>query len=485
MPDLFISYSRDDSLAMGVIRDNLRKLGFNLWIDIEHLKPGTPQWARAVKAAIVKVDGMIVVCSPSAEQSEWVNREVSMAKDAGIPIIAALVRGEKLLEAIPAEIFGDQYCDMRGRSDPQRGFEELVARLVADFGAEIPDYEFEHSGQGSIPAVQVINVYGHVEGNVIAIGRDVSGEVNVAGRDVNIETTPTPTAPAHSAPEPILEISKTISVKPLARKINWIPITGAGIGVVGLVIAAIILAPKGGQASPTGAETPLPGFTPVSRNADWTPIIQDFDGVDMALVPAGCFMMGSDDGVSNDEPVHEVCFDAPFWIDKTEVTNAQYGSEGYFKGADRPRETVTWDEAKAHCEQRGARLPTEAEWEYAARGPDNLAYPWGNSFVVGNVVYAGNSNNQTASVGSKPGGVSWVGALDLSGNVWEWVADWYADTYQSGRQVNPSGPGSGQYRVLRGGAWNHFEYVLRAAYRVGPDLTHQYDYDGFRCARSQ
>jgi len=574
MPDLFISYSRDDSLAMGVIRDNLRKLGFNLWIDIEHLKPGTPQWARAIKAAIVKVDGMIVVCSPSAEQSEWVNREVSMAKDAGIPIIAALVRGEKLLEAIPAEIFGDQYCDMRGRSDPRHGFDELVARLVAEFGADVPAYEFEHGGHG-VPSVQVINVYGHVEGNVIAIGRDVSGEMNVAGRDMHIEAPPRPPDPTplqgQSRPAATLPLQGEGKPSAVARlggvsppTLNaeaprykpvlvthlppsgptnpawqdtdaqaaqgqlrhWTPIAIVGsLVALGLLIGGLALggvfggnqpaapatepisatqpvrvtesvAPTTPSDAPTVAasvtltETRRPAFTPVppteppvTRNADWTPIIQAFDGVAMARVPAGCFMMGSNAGQSDEQPVHEVCFDTPFWIDVTEVTNGQYGSEGNFKGADRPRESVSWNEAKAHCEQRGARLPTEAEWEYAARGPDNWVYPWGNSFVADNVVYSGNSNSQTASVGSKPGGVSWVGALDLSGNVWEWVADWYG-TYPSEKQVNPSGLGSGVYRALRGGAWNFVDSDLRAPNRSWGNPTGRLNVIGFRCARS-
>ena len=522
MPDLFISYSRDDSLAMGVIRDNLRKLGFNLWIDIEHLKPGTPQWERAIKAAIRKVDGIIVICSPSAEQSEWVNREISIAKAAGAPIIAVLVRGEELLDSIPAGIFGDQFCDMRGRFDPTRGFQELIERLAATFGVETPEYELRQGGHG-IPSVQVINVYGHVEGNVIAIGRDVSGELNVAARDVNIETVPTPPVRAQTAPEPVIEISKTISVKPPTRNIKWTPIAIVG-GIIasGLLIGGLALGGvfgKGNPASsatepssatqpidatvalalpidtptltlqpadaPPPSETPQPGFAPVTRNAEWTPIIQLFDGVAMARVPAGCFRMGSDDGESDEQPVHEVCFDAPFWIDNAEVTNVQYGSEGIFKGADRPREFVFWNEARDYCERRGARLPTEAEWEYAARGPDNLIYPWGDSFVADRVVYVGNSNSQTARVGSRPViSGSWVGAFDLSGNVAEWVADLYGP-YSSGRQVNPSGPSSGDYYVARGGDYNFPDLsYLRATRRNRVTPGFKYLNIGFRCARS-
>ncbi|TVR19435.1 MAG: hypothetical protein EA396_12540, partial [Anaerolineaceae bacterium] len=155
------------------------------------------------------------------------------------------------------------------------------------------------------------------------------------------------------------------------------------------------------------------GHTPITRNDDWTPVERDFDGITMVQVPAGCFMMGYD-GEGGEQ-----CFDEPFWIDKYPVTNRQYGSSGFWSGDDLPRESVNWFDARDFCEARGGRLPTEAEWEYSARGPDGWIYPWGNEFFANNVV---NSGGRTADVGSRPGGVSWVGALDMSGNVWEWTS---------------------------------------------------------------
>jgi formylglycine-generating enzyme required for sulfatase activity len=230
--------------------------------------------------------------------------------------------------------------------------------------------------------------------------------------------------------------------------------------------------------------------TGVTANADWTPYTEEINGVEMALVPAGCFQMGSENGSDDEKPVHKVCFDAPFWLDVTEVTQAQFSKFGgqaaqasYFSGDTLPREQIAWAEADAFCQKRGARLPGEAEWEYAARGPDGLVYPWGNTFVADNVVYSGNSS-QTAAVGSRPGGASWVGALDLSGNVWEWVNDWYG-TYQLTDQVNPTGAGSGTYRVLRGGSWNFNDDYTRAANRTGYTPDGRYFNDGFRCSLSQ
>jgi formylglycine-generating enzyme required for sulfatase activity len=156
---------------------------------------------------------------------------------------------------------------------------------------------------------------------------------------------------------------------------------------------------------------------------------------------------------------------------------------GNWLEADRPRERITWTEAEAFCQSRGKRLPTEAEWEYAARGPDGLIYPWGNVFIANNVVHIENSGEHTWPVGSKPGGASWVGALDLSGNVWEWVSDQYAD-YPEERLVNPQGPEAGYGHVLRGGSWINNNLGLRTTYRSWKFPLTLVDINGFRCALS-
>ncbi|MBN1119481.1 MAG: SUMF1/EgtB/PvdO family nonheme iron enzyme [Anaerolineae bacterium] len=231
----------------------------------------------------------------------------------------------------------------------------------------------------------------------------------------------------------------------------------------------------------------------VSRNDDWEPYIEEINGVEMALVPAGCFMMGSEGGDSDESPVHEVCFEEPFWIDVYEMTNKQVGGAASnctshsFSG-NQPAICINWYDSLAHCEDRGARLPTEAEWEYAARGPDNLIYPWGNTFVADNTVYGENNPGGTASVGSKPGGVSWVGANDLSGNVWEWVNDWYDEEYYgtlADGVINPLGPDTGDDHVMRGGPWdNHSSIHMRSANRSWNDPDSSNFNLGFRCALS-
>jgi formylglycine-generating enzyme required for sulfatase activity len=256
-------------------------------------------------------------------------------------------------------------------------------------------------------------------------------------------------------------------------------------------------------ASPT-----VPGSANVARNIDWTPSADRFGIFEMVLVPAGCFQMGSSDGADDEKPPHPQCFDSPFWIDKVEVTNGQFvqlsgnaEETGSWTAPNRPRESISWFEARDFCITRGARLPTEREWEYAARGPDSLIYPWGNHWNPNNAAWSGNSNRQTADVGSFPGGVSWVGALDMSGNVWEWTSTVYGidngdhnfSALGEFRFPYPYDANDGRQqdsnevtvvRVLGGGSWRNNPVDLRSSFRgrSNPDLA--FNYGGFRCARS-
>lgn len=241
------------------------------------------------------------------------------------------------------------------------------------------------------------------------------------------------------------------------------------------------LLPDASTPTPTPAATPTP--------------FKDEAGVEMVQVPAGCFMMGSDT-YENEGPVNQQCFDQPFWIDRTEVTRTMYqacvdagqcsvppASQSSVRGK-QPINNVTWFQARDYCTWRGARLPTEREWEYAARGPDSLVYPWGNDFNADNVVFADSSGGFTAATGSRRYGASWVGALDMSGNVWEWVSSKYMPypyTPDDGREDLSD---ETSYRVLRGGSYYNDAYNVRAAVRSGffPDFV--YDIVGFRCAKS-
>jgi formylglycine-generating enzyme required for sulfatase activity len=236
----------------------------------------------------------------------------------------------------------------------------------------------------------------------------------------------------------------------------------------------------------------VPAVQTGALNADWTAVEELFDGVPMALVPAGCFQMGSADGEPDELEPHQVCIDAPFWLDVTEVTQGQFAALAgvasrppAFTGEMLPVEQISWFEARDFCAARGGRLPTEAEWEFAARGPEGWIYPWGVEFVGDNAVYAENSGGATNEAGSIAGGASWVGARDLAGNVWEWTSSAsapYPYDAEDGREID-LGRQTDVERAVRGGSWKTPSLDLRGASRLDVFPVNTVDHIGFRCAR--
>jgi formylglycine-generating enzyme required for sulfatase activity len=248
----------------------------------------------------------------------------------------------------------------------------------------------------------------------------------------------------------------------------------------------------------TQAPTEVPSEEPSPTPAP-LPAVTDV----MVEIPAGTFMMGSDDGGREDKPAHEVDLPA-YEIDKFEVTNTDFAvfvqSTGYQTDAEKqdkqswrdafkegreahPVVKVTWNDAVAYCEWAGKRLPTEAEWEKAARGAEALRYPWGNEWDPSKANVKETGLRSTAVVGSFGAGASPFGVEDMVGNVWEWTSDWY--------QAYPGNTSGDRYygeqcRVTRGGGWFDDEPQATTFNRnCGvPDKTINDDL-GFRCARSK
>lgn len=276
--------------------------------------------------------------------------------------------------------------------------------------------------------------------------------------------------------------------------------------------------------TPTTTPTPpLPPVEPVSNveipdvaassSTTWSPVIMTIGGVDMAVVPAGVFEMGSNDvDASVNEMPHTITFEDAFLIDVYEVTNAEYivflnaqNNLSYLDVEDtnarifriesqwqvtsgfedHPVTEVTWFGANAYCAWRGARLPTESEWEYAASGPSNLLYPWGNQWEPENAVWSGNNpNTRTAVVGSRLQGTSWIGTYDMAGNVWEWVSSLYKP-YPYNSSLTESSSNTSDNRVIRGGSSFVGPEFLRTSTRVWSRPGVSLEHVGFRCVRSE
>jgi len=260
---------------------------------------------------------------------------------------------------------------------------------------------------------------------------------------------------------------------------------------------------------------------------------RDAKGVEQVWVRAGSFVMGTDEAaiaalraqsppawvaraLDAEHPGHRVSLSRGYWIDRTEVTNASFrafvNDGGYRRPElwsmpgrawlakqppeglpsacpgerpDDPRRCVTWYEAEAYARWRGGRLPTEAEWEYAARGPSSTVYPWGDAWDAARCNVEGATGPVPA--GSLPAGASWAGAQDMAGNAMEWVSDWLDTSYYArSPEVDPTGPEHGTIKVEKGGWWGANRFVARSAYRHYEDPPEYGDaHIGFRIVEEE
>ncbi|MBN2549282.1 MAG: SUMF1/EgtB/PvdO family nonheme iron enzyme [Anaerolineales bacterium] len=350
---------------------------------------------------------------------------------------------------------------------------------------------------------------------------------------------PATVTPTEILAPPLYEMGRT----PAKASFPWLLlVAGAGVGLVllllvGFFVARVLLPQKtptplailpvivesaAPSIPPTEAapSTPAPGAMPAGQPGETR--LSEVDGMAMVFIPPGQFMMGSslmEMGSKEDQtPRRTVTLDG-YWMDRSEVTNAMYARcvaagacspparlssarrESYYGNSDfdsYPVIWVTWYDAQAYCSWAGRRLPTEAEWERAARSDQGAAYPWGDDLPYGNSANYCDVNctldsrdpsvddgyADTSLVGSFPRGASPYQIYDMAGNVWEWAADWYATAYDPNALLNPTGPVAGDFRILRGGSFEGTAYDIRAAnrYASAPDVASVSF--GFRCAVS-
>jgi eukaryotic-like serine/threonine-protein kinase len=306
------------------------------------------------------------------------------------------------------------------------------------------------------------------------------------------------------------------------HKSVW-PVILGGAVILLLCIAGVILVPRWvnqgktrAQAQPTATQGVQPTAAPAAAQnptavqvavdpSKCTKIGQtrtnEKDGMVMLCVPAGEFIMGSVNGPKDEQPTRPVYLDA-YWIARTEITNAMYGKCVDSGGCTLPQQTrsstrddyyynpnfagypvifVTWKQASDYCRWAGVSLPTEAQWEKAARGSGGQDYPWGYDAVDSQRANYGGIIGDTVRADANPKSASPYGVLNMAGNVFEWVQDWYSETYYTGLAArNPTGPENGLQRVVRGGSWSSAPEDVRAANRYGVNPAVSYNSYGFR-----
>jgi formylglycine-generating enzyme required for sulfatase activity len=517
----------------------LQQHGWHVWIAPESIRPGE-KWVEAINRGLEESGAFALVLTPAAIKSRWVKDETNVAIELEhegrvrfVPLDVENCDVPPLWRAYQRVSFcGDYVSGLRSlvfALDPaqrDRQLREEAAQREAARQAKLAAEEAEAKRKVLEEAEQQ-----EVEqqSKLAADKAEAERKAQAGAERLEQEQRESATRGQDAREEAerqgqIAQTRRHLSSSGL-RRLWWI---GASIAVVMLAIWAI-----GAIINGPGQAKPNPGATRIAEK----------DGMVMVYVPAGKFLMGSSDSdkqaYSDEKPQHEVYVDA-FWIDQTEVTNAMFrrfvSTAGYkteaekvgsgwgwiggewkeIKGADwqhphgpdtnivglddHPVVQVIWNDAQAYCQWTGRRLPTEAEWEKAARGTDGRKYPWGNDPITGTLLNFCDKNCEyshkdgtiddgyayTAPVNSYPAGASPYGALNMAGNVWEWVADWYDEKYYASSSVkspNPQGPTTGQYHVLRGGAWNYVSQDVRAADRYWNPPDIRLNIVGFRCSR--
>lgn len=520
MAHIFISYSKQDIDFTRHLKRSLEEAGFVVWMDETAVRPSA-RWWPTIERNIETSAAVVVVMSPNSRESDWVEREILYAERLRKPIFPVLLTGEDW-----PRLANIQYTDMRtwksghlpteledmlnGVVVPSKlGDVSVPLDLPGELIPEMPTPQPRAQSRSWLIWVMVlILVAGGALVGGIALGNRQSDDPTPTEKmAINVATLVTQSSESPKAPPTVTttdELAATVTEEPTeqptATATEEPDPTLTEEPTATATEEPTTTPTKEPTATATEVSTAIPTLAVGSSNDVWEPVVGMYNTIPMVYVPAGCFTMGLASG-EHDQFPHDVCLSA-FWISQTEITNQQYRfcvNEGgcepphdvsYYNSSvhrDYPVVYVDWFQAAAFATWLGGSLPTEAQWEYAARGPEAGDYPWGTASVRCEQANIRGCEGDIAPVGSeqRSTGASWIGALDMAGNVWEWTQDWYnADYYFTlpPFALDPSGPDEPDtVRVIRGGSWDDTYPYAHSAYRNYNDGPHdQSDSLGFR-----
>ncbi len=470
MSHIYLCYSRPNKSYADTVVEDLRQRGFTVWMDDR--QDLSPNHLVTIAQAIQECGAFILIYSRIAEESNLVQRETDFALQNEKPFFTLFLEGKSN---------GQNAFDVRNGNLPPETFYISLKKYALSQDPAEADMLFD------------------AEEDLFA-DLDLDEVAPVVSENAKLSFDQVDMDKLLSKPAQSNRKGQRKRARLLMRLVGFTLVV-----LIVAVIGAVLTLHKDEETDDSEDENIVFWQRTIDTNSDWESYIQEFDGVPMVLVPAGCFTMGSTpteiedaaeacladdncqlgqnlgpDVFQNEAPAHEICFEQPFWLDQYEVSNTQIIARGYpARPNDNPTDIFTWITATAYCKDRSARLPTEAEWEYAASGPNNFTFAWGNEFDASKV-NSGDSLQPSGSIST----TSWVGAYDMNGNVWEWTNTIYLLYPYVANSTHEKADNITSSRVLRGGAIGRTMPELRNSVRLSSIIDERGANFGVRCARN-